>query len=162
MAFYLKGSFGNTNVQKRFRLLRRLKITNPSEEECHCILFGESALASTEMILCTNTSLFYLSHLSSALSRYDYSDISAVTLEAVRLIPSVCLTIANGGVAKLYVPSHHAEEMLEYIKKKIRSPQSSPAVSAADEIMKYKSLLDMGAITQEEFEKKKNELLWGK
>ncbi|UED78330.1 SHOCT domain-containing protein [Lysinibacillus sp. CD3-6] len=31
--------------------------------------------------------------------------------------------------------------------------------SAADEILKYKQLLDMGAITQAEFEEKKNELL---
>lgn len=31
--------------------------------------------------------------------------------------------------------------------------------SAADEIRKYKELLDMGAISEEEFEKKKNELL---
>lgn len=31
--------------------------------------------------------------------------------------------------------------------------------SAADEIAKYKSLLDSGAITQEEYDKKKKELL---
>ena len=37
------------------------------------------------------------------------------------------------------------------------SPTSS--TSAADEIKKYKELLDMGAITQEEFDKKKQELL---
>lgn len=36
--------------------------------------------------------------------------------------------------------------------------QSQPA-STADEILKYKSLLDMGAITQEEFELKKRQLL---
>lgn len=34
-----------------------------------------------------------------------------------------------------------------------------PQNSLADEIMKYKKLLDMGAITQDEFEKKKEELL---
>lgn len=31
--------------------------------------------------------------------------------------------------------------------------------SAADEIKKYKELLDIGAITQEEFEQKKKQLL---
>ena len=36
---------------------------------------------------------------------------------------------------------------------------SAPALSAADEIKKYKELLDIGAITQEEFDKKKKELL---
>lgn len=37
--------------------------------------------------------------------------------------------------------------------------QTKNSVSAADELLKYKQLLDMGAITQEEFAKKKKELL---
>lgn len=36
---------------------------------------------------------------------------------------------------------------------------AAPAFSPADEIKKYKELLDMGAITQEEFEAKKKQLL---
>lgn len=36
---------------------------------------------------------------------------------------------------------------------------ASPVVSVADEMLKFKQLLDMGIITQEEFEKKKRELL---
>lgn len=38
-------------------------------------------------------------------------------------------------------------------------PVAAPASSVADEILKFKQLLDMGAITQEEFDKKKKELL---
>ena len=34
-----------------------------------------------------------------------------------------------------------------------------PQISSADELKGYKELLDMGAITQEEFDKKKRELL---
>jgi|GEM_PF-793828 len=37
-------------------------------------------------------------------------------------------------------------------------PAPAP-ISVADELLKYKQLLDMGAITQEEFDKKKSELL---
>ncbi len=37
--------------------------------------------------------------------------------------------------------------------------QNTEHFSAADEILKYKQLLDMGAITEEEFEKKKKQLL---
>lgn len=36
---------------------------------------------------------------------------------------------------------------------------AAPALSSADEILKYKNLLDMGVITQEEFDAKKKELL---
>lgn len=39
------------------------------------------------------------------------------------------------------------------------STETIPNVSVADEIKKFKDLLDMGAITQEEFDKKKTELL---
>jgi len=38
------------------------------------------------------------------------------------------------------------------------TPQSS-AISAADELIKFKELLDMGILTQEEFDAKKKQLL---
>ena len=44
------------------------------------------------------------------------------------------------------------------VDKAVIIKESAP-VSVADEIKKYKELLDMGAITEEEFEKKKKQLL---
>ena len=41
----------------------------------------------------------------------------------------------------------------------MKKTQNSPKLSVADEIMKFKRLLDEGGITQEEFDKKKKELL---
>lgn len=66
--------------------------------------------------------------------------------------------------------NYSAEEMYNYIcerielakKKKIENTskqQRSPYISVADEILKFKKLLDMGAITEEEFLEKKKELL---
>ena len=60
--------------------------------------------------------------------------------------------------------SNMGAKIQEYIEKRIaeiNSPKSppSPSVSAADEILKLKQLLDMGIITQEEFDKKKKQLL---
>ena len=43
-------------------------------------------------------------------------------------------------------------------QKKASAPASAP-VSAADELKKFKELLDMGVITQEEFDAKKKQLL---
>lgn len=48
--------------------------------------------------------------------------------------------------------------LLKTMQKETVSIQSN-VTSVADEILKFKNLLDMGAITQEEFEKKKSELL---
>lgn len=47
--------------------------------------------------------------------------------------------------------------MAEY--KKIKEDDSKPTISKADEIKKYKELLDLGIITEEEFDAKKKELL---
>ena len=43
--------------------------------------------------------------------------------------------------------------------EKIEKSQKSSKASVADEIIKFKKLLDEGAITQEEFDNKKKELL---
>lgn len=51
-------------------------------------------------------------------------------------------------------------DVLFSIKQERKTPAAiQPTSSAADELLKYKKLLDMGAITQEEFDKKKKELL---
>lgn len=54
-----------------------------------------------------------------------------------------------------------SEEIYLYILKKISESKQNETTNSsnADEIMKYKQLLDNGAITQEEFDKKKQELL---
>lgn len=43
--------------------------------------------------------------------------------------------------------------------KKASANTNAPTASSADEILKYKNLLDMGAITQDEFDEKKRQLL---
>ena len=47
----------------------------------------------------------------------------------------------------------------EWESEQAAAQQSSQQTSAADEIKKFKELLDMGAITQEEFDAKKKQLL---
>ena len=52
-----------------------------------------------------------------------------------------------------------AQKIKEYVMNYSPAPISSPAVSAADEILKFKQLLDQGIITQSEFDAKKKQLL---
>ena len=61
------------------------------------------------------------------------------------------------------MPSGYLDEIERYINQ-AKNNASSPAptinqISAADEILKFKNLLDQGIINQEEFDKKKKELL---
>jgi hypothetical protein len=50
-------------------------------------------------------------------------------------------------------------EKIKAIIEDLMSKRSSPSISEADEIKKYKQLLDDGAINQEEFDLKKKQLL---
>ncbi|MDD9149314.1 SHOCT domain-containing protein [Sporolactobacillus sp. CQH2019] len=51
-------------------------------------------------------------------------------------------------------------QAMEYINSKISKPEAPGfSMNPADEILKFKKLLDEGAITQDEFEKQKAKLL---
>jgi hypothetical protein len=55
------------------------------------------------------------------------------------------------------------EEVNDFIQEKVRTSKSprtaGPVTSPADEILKFKQLFDMGAVTEEEYEAKKKQLL---
>lgn len=159
MPFFTKNSFDEKLAQKSFKLLKRLKVPSADELKFQSLLCADSSFMLSELILCTNQAVFYLPHLRNAFNQYDFSSITAVTIEDVKAYPSVCLTISNGGTSKLYVATKEASKMADYIKSKISYSASNSATSAADEIMKYKQLLDCGAITETEYEAKKKQLL---
>lgn len=65
---------------------------------------------------------------------------------------------------KTKLPNEKMEEVVAYCKKQMdicKSNRNAPVVqtSAADELVKFKSLLDAGVISQEEFDTKKKQLL---
>lgn len=69
----------------------------------------------------------------------------------------------DGSIYKnAYKMAHECLSVLEVICNQQQPVASAPipqSSSAADEILKYKNLLDMGAITQAEFDEKKSKLL---
>ena len=161
MPFFMKDSFDNKLVQKcfsKFKKLDRIKAPHPSEEEILCVLCDDSSLLLTNIVFCTNESVYYLTGTGLALNKYDFLSITAVTREVVNGFSSVCLTISNSETARLYVATKSVEQLEDYIKS--NSPSVlAPAFSAADEILKYKQLLDCGAITEAEYNAKKRQLL---
>lgn len=65
--------------------------------------------------------------------------------------------VGFGGGKKL---NEKATEIKKYIEKKINKTKNPvPQFSSADELLKFKLLLDSGVISVDEFEKKKSELL---
>lgn len=159
MPFFLSDTFNEKMAEKSFKLLKRLKVPEADDLEFQSLLCSDSSFMLYELILCTDQAVFYLPRGRSGFNKYDFSSISAVTIENVMAYPSVCLTISNGEVSKLYVATKEASKMADYIKGKLSLHTAIPTISAADEILKYKNLLDCGAITEEEFEAKKKQLL---
>lgn len=80
-----------------------------------------------------------------------------------------CSQQATNEMVFFFTDNYAAEEMYTYICNRIdavkkkqlekKARQASGQLSAADELLKFKQLLDMGAITQEEYDAKKKQLL---
>ncbi len=162
MPFFIPASFNAKLARKCFDFfikLDRLKEPHPNVSDVRCLLCDDSPILSASFIFCTDEAVFYRQCQTYGLCKYDFSAISAVTTELAHSFPCVCLTVSNGGKSTLYVATRDVEKMVDYIKSKLSRPDTTSDVSPADEIMKYKNLLDCGAITTEEFEAKKKQLL---
>jgi len=64
------------------------------------------------------------------------------------------------------MPKEKAEKLVEIVKegiKKAKAAEATPSITMAptplEELKKLKELLDMGAITQQEYEEKKRKIL---
>ena len=77
-----------------------------------------------------------------------------LTFDTIKEKFNVCV---NKAAAQSICDKIH--EILHSLEKSKATPIGEQATSSADEILKYKNLLDMGAITQEEFEQKNKQLL---
>jgi len=66
------------------------------------------------------------------------------------------VVVVKGDMPIVYKVKEYVESRILEISKSKDKPQE---LSSADEIMKFKNLLDQGVITQEEFEAKKKQLL---
>ena len=67
------------------------------------------------------------------------------------------ISFAKGDLEKMEQIYNYIDGRIREIKTKGNSAPS--AVSSADELKKFKELLDMGVITQEEFDEKKKQIL---
>jgi len=73
----------------------------------------------------------------------------------------------NNTVELIYIRSNQVNDFVNYVKGNIglnsknnATPKNATGVvSVADEILKLKGLLDLGVLTQEEFDNKKKQLL---
>ena len=58
-----------------------------------------------------------------------------------------------------HINEHCMDTIVEYVKQQLEKTKSSPAFSPGDELKKYKELLDIGVLTEEEYNHQKAKLL---
>ena len=85
-----------------------------------------------------------------------FSDIATMSLILALFVPIVAPIIIQSKINELLKPivNKAPKEPIVAVNATVQN-----ASSTADELLKFKSLLDQGAITQEEYDKKKNQLL---
>ena len=97
----------------------------------------------------------------SNFDRIDYQSVGENGLGFLRFKNSNYRDEPAEDIVYFFCKDEYMKQIYTFINEKINvvhQPIQS-TISVADEILKFKNLLDMGAITQEEFDKKKKELL---
>ena len=131
-----------------------------------------------------NLKAFVNGHMFSGTKEYYYTELSSIQFRPAGTIISGFLQFEYPGsqsgkkglsnnynsensfvFEKLRVSNEKMEEVANYIRNKINESKKAASTTiinettSADELKKFKELLDMGAITQEEFETKKKQIL---
>jgi hypothetical protein len=93
-------------------------------------------------------------HMSFARHK-PYTNFGCITLDTVAKPYNISMTLKPAEAV-----SSKLQSLFMELKGKANQPVASASgASAADEILKFKELLDMGVLTQEEFNAKKKQLL---
>lgn len=157
--FGIKVGFLNKNLYKIFA---------PKIPDTERILFAAEGLSTKSgnkvPVIVTNTNVYIISYASVlgglSINTINRSKISSVSSSGTFLAN---ITINEGTVVYLIEGLRRdlAESLCSMISSpiKVETNESTKQTSSADEIRKYKSLFDDGIINQEEFDKKKKELL---
>lgn len=97
------------------------------------------------------------------LEEYPFSNISSIETGKKTMGRYINFFASGNKVKMKWIQDKEIEEFLPFVKGKIGKKDSAASpiqeTSAADEIRKYKALLDDGIISEEEFAQKKKELL---
>jgi hypothetical protein len=72
---------------------------------------------------------------------------------------SFIISLKEGKITKYTAEMNHNDLIFSIHETDLKQPDNSSTVSPADELIKWKQLLDMGGITKEEYEAKKKQLL---
>lgn len=136
------------------------------QEDVKAILAAAAFPTTQNYLLCTNDTIIIMSTggMMFKASKYALQSITAISLESESPVSShIILTIGGDSlicdIGATAIDTNMCFEYLQTALKNAKANSTSSTSSVADEIMKFKQLLDIGAITQSEYDAKKSELL---
>ena len=156
--YYENHAVFDKKAQKILKIAMRYKVIK-SEDEVNTILCSNLSADTNNCALCTDEAVILGRRKLGILYFADVYNYSSITSVAY-LKGELSLVLGGGQTIDLKIAAEPEEfsAFVNYVLSK-NNPTASTGTSPADEIRKYKELLDMGAITVTEFNAKKKELL---
>lgn len=122
---------------------------------------GADTVKNGVLIATENRIVFYAKRLTGYDSEsFKYSNISSIDTGKKMLGSSITFYASGNKVSMKWIQEPDYQQFVEYVEDKIGKKEVVPqANDNLEELKKLKELLDMEAITEEEYEAKKKELL---
>lgn len=169
--FEVKTFGNNKNIEKALELVKddeeilyisptnlSVKNSNTGKEEMLpgvCILTNKRFIFQNKILFQTKTETIDIQNIDNVSSEGNSMTGGKITINSLSKSYSMLVSYKSS-IMKLIVDTF--EQAMNNAKKN-NSQSTVSNSSSADEIKKYKDLLDSGAITQEEFDAKKKQLL---
>ena len=160
--YYANKAQFDKKAKKILKIALRYKVIK-NEDEVEAILCSNVMSDTSNCALATNDAIILGRRKMGVLffaDVYKFSTVSSIAYQKTDL----SIVIGGGETVIIDIAANPVDydefvsQVLEQIKPQEKVVQTNVA-SAADEIKKFKELLDMGAITEDEFNAKKKELL---
>lgn len=126
---------------------------------------GSDTIKNGVLIATENRIVFYAKRFTGYDSEsFKYSNISSIETGKKMMGSTITFYASGNKVSMKWIQEADYQEFVEYVEDKIGKKESTPAAAPQatdnlEELKKLKELLDMEAITEEEYEAKKKELL---
>jgi len=162
-SFFAGDKLNDKIAQKLIQIGVKTKtISNPASVVA--VLGASAGAASSNFAICTETEIAYVeSGFFYKANKYPLSSVTGIIQESKSLSKHfVSLTIGGGQKIIMAIPARKEDAVafVDFVNALMSSKTTGGApLSSADEIKKFKELLDQGIITQEEFDAKKKQLL---
>ncbi|WP_124067401.1 SHOCT domain-containing protein [Clostridium sp. E02] len=161
--FYSGDTLKEKAPKKLIAIAKKTKAIS-DENDVLAVLCSVLMPASTNFAICTSKEIIYFkTSFTYKTNKYPLTSITGITKESYSSAKNYVTFIIGGSekiVLDITATPQGAVNFTDFVNDLINQKSSNnSSLSPADELKKFKELLDMDVITQEEFDTKKKQLL---